>query len=203
MLKLEGDKVIVSNEVKTIMSFINLDKFDKSKNKGFINDVLTYIYFVYGTSTPYKNKLISSREKIVEEEHLKEYSIKAILGNKYAVLFIEYCKKNLYCSISEEIYSKTIEDIDKTLSHLKDIPLMKTKLIDREIRTYVEGKEVFIPVKEEFEFDNSKEKMDSYKLLVQMMDLKEQLEGKIEKERSSSRSSKDGQRMFDKKIGDK
>ena len=96
---------------------------DKSKNKEHFRAVCTAIYFIYRPRGIYSNKSLSERIKIVNEDHLREYSttweqlIKAPGVKAFMECFIDLCT-----TLSDRAEDNLKNDFTALIEALNEVP---------------------------------------------------------------------------------
>jgi len=203
MLKWDAGKVVLEDGAEEIPVIKKLYSNDKSKNKKFYNEALTYAYFMYKKGSMYAQSFPKDRAVEVCQIYFGDitYWKKFELNDAFANF------KDYYEAIQFDAEERALialeEEIEDLILHLKDIKYFTEETITVEINIpEYKGSEVMVPtlVKQKVKISNYAEKDKALKAMADVIKtrklLKEAVKVKgIEKKNVAGKSLLDGRRL--------
>jgi len=187
-VELISDKVSWTEEGLAQKEVLALKKF---KDKDFLQDFGTYLYWVYKPSGFYENEFPSTKKVMVCERHINNRKWEEFEDVKECREIINLYIKLSY-SLSERAYMKLRLDIEEYFDHLHAIPWVKKLKV--EVNVPIEDGTITVTQKI-VEFSNADEKSKTMKQMNDIVDWEEKLKLKIFKE---SKGKKHTIRLFDR-----
>jgi len=198
-LELVEGEIKVTAEGMELSSVKELYARDRHQGKPWFNACIKYIYYMYKKGGMFSNMLPEQRGTRICSEMLKD-------RNKMQDFELDiYCKRvitdylNLQYTPNELLYESIKDDIQGLLNRLKNIPYVKTVMVEVMIDVPDhEGIMTKMPVKQKVEFDNSEEKAKAMKLAETLIDYESKLKAKIMAETKEQRKTAGKVRLFEK-----
>lgn len=199
ILNSSGDVIVdpISKGIPEIKDLYSADKQDSSKP--FFNQVITYAYYMWVNGGPYSNFSPGARDKQVCSRHLQGVSSDRFFKSQKAKAFIEFYKDSQMTVLERSIESIK-KDIEDTIKELNNIP--KKKIITIEVEIDIPRSEnsfdtVKYPIKTQVDFDNTKEKLESYKTLDQLFINLDKLEKRALEQSMKGKKEQTARSLFD------
>jgi len=184
----EKRKVSITPVGLEVKEFKNLFNSDKTKEKTYFQDCITFIYYCFAKKTHddngsiYINYPLQERMETVVDDHIdSRKTVKGFLkDNKLQLAIDKYnritktpMERNL-----EDLY----EDMANSIKRLKNIPEVRKEKITVEVTIPPSDKERIEKLDVPIEVDNTNEKIRSYKMINEILELEEKYKEKMKKE---------------------
>ena len=195
ILYYDNNVVKMLEEGMSIPEFKSYYDSDTSKGKSRFKERMDLLWHVYSKSSPYSDLSLSERIEIIDDKHLTR-------GRKWEDI-IKDKKFNSCVSIYYKItrsrediqFEKLMDDIDKYIEDISDIPLKKKVTIKHEYPDPEDKDKTLVrPIK--VDVLNTDERLNSQNVLMKMYDFSDKLKERI-RSQSSDKKGKRYHRIFD------
>ena len=201
-LEIELDKVKVNEQGHTLKEVKALRSSDKTRDKRFFKDAITYVYYTYNKNSIFKNLLPDQRAKKVCEVFLPKRKPTDFESNvrvkDVIVLYNELSK-----SFKETIREKILSDIQDMMEKVANVPLTKVQRVKRTVNV-----EFFcdqcsakhtqdVTIDTRLTIDNTAEKYQALDMVEKLLARESDVMKKIKEEEVDKKKNIEIKRMFD------
>lgn len=180
ILTIADGEVIVSELGKGLSAIKNAYNTDRNVEKKTFKALIKYLFFMYSRNTPLDEMGPIERERYVLKNILEEkFDLERCLKKEAYFELYDFYKKINIISIKRS-HEAVKRDIENTIQHLENIPYSRNVVLkNQKVTVEIDGqkREIFINVT--VPFDNSDEKMKTYKSIEILYDLEDKLRKKL------------------------
>lgn len=194
ILRLDGDKVRITEEGMIFQEFKTLYSNDKDPQKKFFKDVIKGIFVIYSSNSPLPTTSWTYEELVnaLEKQWLDRKWSK-LENNPTVIACIDLYKRLTKDKVRDSL-RKVLADINEFMDVVEEIPSKIEQRIEVEV-TDPDTKETF-KKKIKVEVPNMEEKMRSYDNMIKLEDMYERYNRKIQE---SDGATQKGKKLFETK----
>jgi len=190
------NNINIAPEAKNLQAIQLLKSKDTTTDKINFNNAMKFIYHSYKKDHIFANLSINERKVKTSEMYLNNQDYKKFDSDEN-VRDIVRIYIDLEYSQNEWAFQQLKNDIENIKANLNDIPLKKWVKFEQDIEVEIKcddcGKKTTktITISKIIEQDNSKERMDAMKQILQLQDMEEKLRDVIKREKKMKEHNQD------------